>query len=215
MPFVQTIRRFFHPSRELLPLMSRQASLLCQSSEALAKMMSSSDPSLWQRCGKEIKACEVQGDALLTEIRESPLRGPFRGTDFQTIAMSLDDCIDVIKDASKAVIIYGPRKIDPQLQELAQIIGAEAKAILDLVPLLENIRHNSTALTLHCDRITELEHTADDVYGEYIGFIFTEEQDFREMTKYKNLAELLEKATDSEKHVSDCIRLLLLRFLND
>ena len=35
------------------------------------------------------------------------------------------------------------------------------------------------------------------------------------MTKYKNLAELFEKATDSQKHVADCVCLMVLRFLHE
>ena len=62
--------------------------------------------------------------------------------------------------------------------------------------------------------MTELEHDADEAYEAYVGYIFSEEPDLREMTKYKNLAELYEKATDSEKHVSDCIRILLMRYDN-
>ena len=42
--------------------------------------------------------------------------------------------------------------------------------------------------------------------------VFAEEPDMREMTKYKNLAELYEKATDSGKHVADCARILVMRF---
>jgi uncharacterized protein Yka (UPF0111/DUF47 family) len=60
-----------------------------------------------------------------------------------------------------------------------------------------------------------MEHAADDAYEEYIGYIFSKEEDLREMTKYKNLAELFEKATDSEKHVADCVRLMVLRFLHE
>ncbi|MBR1707151.1 MAG: DUF47 family protein [Bacteroidales bacterium] len=202
----------------MAPIFSQQAAFLCQTSEALVTMLSSTDPAEWKRCEKEIKTCEVQGDALLTEFREllsERLIGSLSRTDLTTVAMSMDDCLDVIKDASKAVLIYHPKKIDVQLQDLAQIIQAEAKAIRELLPLLWDIRHNAAAISLQCDRVAELEHAADDAYEEYIGYIFTEEEDVREMTKYKNLAELFEKATDSEKHVADCIRIMVLRFLHE
>jgi hypothetical protein len=181
-------------------------------------MLDADDPAEWKRIHREIKTCEVQGDALLTEFREQlseRLLGSLGRTDLTTVAMSMDDCLDVIKDASKAILIYNPRKIDPQLRDLAQIIHSEAVALRELMPMLWNIRHKATAITLQCDRVTELEHAADDAYEEYIGFIFSEEEDFREMTKYKNLAELFEKATDSEKHVADCVRLMVLRFLHE
>jgi uncharacterized protein Yka (UPF0111/DUF47 family) len=127
----------------------------------------------------------------------------------------MDDCLDVIKDASKAVLIYNPKKIDSQLLDLAQIIQSEARALQELLPLLWDISHKASAISLQCDRVAELEHSADDAYEEYIGYIFSSEDDLREMTKYKNLAELFEKATDSEKHVADCIRIMVLRYLHE
>ena len=218
MRLLRTFRHLFHPRRDLTPIFQRQAAFLCQSSEALERMLSGTDPQQWKLCQREIKACEVQCDALLTEFREQVserLMGSLSRTDLTTIAMSMDDCLDVIKDAAKAVLIYGPRKIDPQLSELAQLIRSEASVIRELLPLLWDIRRKAGAITLQCDRVTELEHAADDAYEEYIGYIFTHEEDFREMTKYKNLAELLEKATDSEKHVADCVRMMVLRFLHE
>ena len=181
-------------------------------------MLSTMDAAEWKRIQKEIKTCEVQGDALLTEFREQlsgRLLGQLSRTDLTTVAMSMDDCLDVIKDASKAVLIYHPKKIDAQLKDLSQIIRDEALALRDLLPMLWDIRHKASAISLQCDRVAELEHAADDAYEEYIGYIFTEEEDLREMTKYKNLAELFEKATDSEKHVADCIRLMVLRHLHE
>ena len=99
----RTLRNLFHPKRDLAPIFSQQAAFLCQTSEALVTMLSSTDPAEWKRCEKEIKTCEVQGDALLTEFREllsERLIGSLSRTDLTTVAMSMDDCLDVIKDAS-------------------------------------------------------------------------------------------------------------------
>ncbi|MBR1569933.1 MAG: DUF47 family protein [Bacteroidales bacterium] len=181
-------------------------------------MLDSEDVSVRRSVFKEIRTLEHQGDAILTEFRDQ-LSGRLltSGTrsDLTTVAMAMDDCLDVLKDASNAVLIYDPRKIDPQLQDLAQLILQEAKALKDLLPLLLNVRRNASPISLLCDRVTELEHEADEAYEGYIGHIFTKEEDFREMTKYKNLAELFEKATDSAKHVSDCIRILRLRYTDE
>ena len=127
--------------------------------------------------------------------------------------MALEDCLDVVKDAANALPIYKPAKIDTQLQELSRIILEEARALSDIFPLLSDMRKSASAIVLLADRVKELEHDADEAYEEYIGHIFAEEADIREMTKYKNLAELYEKATDSEKHVADCVRILLMRYV--
>lgn len=218
MHLLRTLRHLFDGKHDLTPVFARQADLLCQSSDTLVRMLSTYDPEQWKVCQREIKSCETQGDALLQDFREQlslRLLGSLNRTDLTTIAMSMDDSLDVIKDAAKAVQIYQPRKIDPQLQELAQLISSEAHALRDLLPMLWHIKEKATAISLQCDRVTEMEHAADDAYEEYIGYIFSKEEDLREMTKYKNLAELFEKATDSGKHVADCIRIMLLRYSDE
>jgi uncharacterized protein Yka (UPF0111/DUF47 family) len=218
MHLLRPLRHLFDGKHDLTPVFARQADLLCQSSDTLVRMLSTYDPEQWKVCQREIKSCETQGDALLQDFREQlslRLLGSLNRTDLTTIAMSMDDSLDVIKDAAKAVQIYQPRKIDPQLQELAQLISSEAHALRDLLPMLWHIKEKATAISLQCDRVTEMEHAADDAYEEYIGYIFSKEEDLREMTKYKNLAELFEKATDSQKHVADCVRLMVLRFLHE
>ncbi len=211
------LARFFYPMRELVPIFESQAGLLEESSRLLCEMHQSLDPANWRKLFYEIRNNEHKGDAMLTEFREAqralPLRAGVR-RELRTIAMALDDALDVLKDASNAINIYNPAKIDPQLQDLARIIVDEASALRQVFPLLRDVKKNASAIQLQADRVTELEHDADEAYEAYVGYIFSEEPDLREMTKYKNLAELYEKATDSEKHVSDCIRILLMRYDN-
>ena len=211
------LARFFYPMRELVPIFESQAGLLEESSRLLCEMQQTLDPANWRKLFYEIRNNEHKGDAMLTEFREAqralPLRAGVR-RELRTIAMALDDALDVLKDASNAINIYNPAKIDPQLQDLARIIVDEASARRQVFPLLRDVKKNASAIQLQADRVTELEHDADEAYEAYVGYIFSEEPDLREMTKYKNLAELYEKATDSEKHVSDCIRILLMRYDN-
>ena len=209
------LARFLYPMRELVPIFEKQASLLEDSARLLCDMQLTLDPSRWRQTFYEIRNNEHKGDAMLTEFREVqrtlPLRTGVR-RELSTIAMALDDALDVVKDASNAINIYNPAKIDTQLQELTRIIVEEARALRQIFPLLSDIRKNSAVILLQADRVTELEHDADEAYEAYVGYIFSEEPDIREMTKYKNLAELYEKATDTEKRVSDCIRILLMRY---
>ena len=209
----RSFQQLFRRKTDLMPIFAQQAAFLCQSAEILCNMLDSMDSAQWRQSHKDIRTLEHQGDALLTEFREQIMGRPMKlstRANLITVAMSMDDCLDVVKDASNAVNIYDPQKIDNQLKDLAQLILAEAKALQKLLPLLANVRRNAANITLLCDRITELEHEADEAYEGYIGYIFTKEEDIREMTKYKNLAELFEKATDSGKHVADCVRIRLL-----
>lgn len=201
--------------KDLMPIFGRQAELLNQSAELLCRMQETLDPRQWKSMYQEIRTLEHQGDALLTEFREQiahTLMGVGHRREFTTLAMAMDDSLDVIKDASNAVLIYQPAKVDPQLKELSRLILAETQAVQSLLPLVSDLKKNASAITRHADRITELEHDADEAYESYVGYIFAQEENLREMTKYKNLAELYEKATDSGKRVADTVRILLMRF---
>lgn len=218
--FMSLYRKFkmhLHGAKhEYVPILAQQTDFLCKTSSLLVEMFSAVDHDLWSRLEKEIKSCEVQGDALLTEFHEM-LSGQWfvqvNKLDLQAVAMAMDDCLDVIKDTSKALLIYQPDHIDSQLEELAQIARSQSEAIHEMIPYLCSIRKNVSAISLACERVTELEHMADDAYEDYIGFIFRNESDVRELIKDKNLAEMLENATDAHKKISDCIRKLLLHFL--
>lgn len=203
---------------EYVPILIRQTDFLCKATTLLSEVFATSDPETWLKNEKEIKSCEVQGDALLTEFHEmlsGSLMVQVNKLDLQSVSMAMDDCLDAIKDTSKAVLIYRPEQIDPQLEELARIAESQSQALRDMIPLLGEIKKNVTAISLCCERVTELEHAADEDYEDYIGCIFNNVQDVRELIKYKNLAEMLENVTDAHKKISDMVRNLLLNYLSD
>ena len=96
---------------------------------------------------------------------------------------------------------------------MAQFIRLEAEALNEIILLCDDMSANFSSISMQCDRITELEHAADDAYEEYIGEIFRNEKDAVELMKYKNMAEVFEAATDAAKKVSDHIRKIQLRYI--
>ena len=198
-----------------LPVFAQQATYLLHASSTLCEMTETVDPVHWRKMEKEIKACEVQGDALLTEFHEQLYEGLIRKikrSDLQTIAMKIDTFLDNINDSAKSIPLYMPKRIDAQIADLAQYINAAADSIKKLMPLFTDLKKNYARILVQCERITELEHAADDTFAEYIGYIFTHESDPIELMKYKNIAEAFELATDAAKSVSDSIRKMLMRY---
>ena len=55
---------------DYVPILIQQADFISKSSSLLSDMFSSSDRGLWVSAEREIKSCEVQGDALLSEFHE-------------------------------------------------------------------------------------------------------------------------------------------------
>lgn len=208
-------KRFGKQNHHYLPVFAQQATYLLHASSALCEMTETMDPLQWRKLEKEIKACEVQGDALLTEFHQQlyeVIIRKIRRSDVQSIAMHIDEFLDNINDSAKSIPLYMPKRIDAHIVDLAQYIHAEADAIKKLMTLFCDLRKNYAQIAVQCERITELEHAADDTFAEYIGYIFTNETDPIELMKYKNIAETFEAATDSAKRVSDSIRKLIMRY---
>lgn len=209
-------RNFFGPRSQFLPIFTRQAAFAIHASSSLRDLVSTSDPFEWRVLEKEVKQCEIQGDALLSEFYEElyeKLIPPMDRDDLQTLSLEMDQFLDSINTAAKSVILYSPKKIDQVFVDMSQFICSESESLKTIVSLCNDMSANFSAITLQCDRITELEHAADDAYEEYIGEIFRNEKDAVELMKYKNMAEVFEASTDAAKKVSDHIRKLLLRYI--
>lgn len=209
------LRRIGSKNPHFMPVFAQQATYLIHASSALCEMTETLDPVKWRKLEREIKACEVQGDALLTEFHEQlfeVILGKLKKSDLQAIAMNIDEFLDTINDSAKSITLYMPKRIDSQIADLAQYAHSEADAIKKLMLLMGDVKKNYAQIAVQCERITELEHAADDAFAEYIGYIFTHETDAIELMKYKNIAETFEEATDAAKRLSDSIRKMIMRY---
>lgn len=209
------LRRIGSKNPHFMPVFAQQATYLIHASSALCEMTETLDPVKWRKLEREIKACEVQGDALLTEFHEQlfeVILGKLKKSDLQVIAMNIDEFLDAINDSAKSITLYMPKRIDSQIADLAQYAHSEADAIKKLMLLMGDVKKNYAQIAVQCERITELEHAADDAFAEYIGYIFTHETDAIELMKYKNIAETFEEATDAAKRLSDSIRKMIMRY---
>ena len=81
-----------------------------------------------------------------------------------------------------------------------------------MISYFGDLKKNYAQISVQCERVTELEHAADDVFVEYIGYIFANETDPIELMKYKNIAEAFEAATDAAKRVTDSVRKIIMRY---
>lgn len=205
----------FRTQNHYLPVLAQQATYLQHASSALCEMTEATDKNKWKKLEREVKACEVQGDALLAEFHEllyEAILRRVRRIDIQTIAMNIDEFLDHINDSAKSIPLYMPKRIDTQIADLAQYIHAQADAIKKMMSYIEDFKKNYAQIAIQCERVTELEHAADDVFVEYIGYIFATESDPIELMKYKNIAEAFEATTDAAKRVSDSVRKIIMRY---
>lgn len=210
------IHRLLGKSEINIALYSKQTECIQSAATCLVQMMQTCDINEWYKLERQIKSYEVQADGLLTEIFEN-LYDSFnregRRSDMQNISMAIDDFLDKINASAKSIILYYPQKIDSQIEELATYIKGSADVLVSIVPYLNDFKKNFSQVINLCDKITQLEHEADETFEDYVGYIFQNETNPIELMKYKNIAEVLEETSDTAKRISDNIRMILLKHL--
>lgn len=129
---------------------------------------------------------------------------PFDRDDIQRLIHRLDDVIDLMEDAVACMQLYEVKVVKVEVQEFANILFDACRTIGDLLKSLRHIRDPKPIID-KCVYISKLEHEADAILRTAIARLFKEEKDTFTLIKWKEIFELLEKATDKCHDVSNVI----------
>ena len=200
--FVTKEDRFF-------PLFIEQAKAVKRSAENLLNMVSTTDKEARTVCNKEIKNQEVHGDNILREFEAmlySLYITPFDRQDLHEFAELMDDLLDRLDDASNIIFTHHYLNIDPDLVRLAENLVMAADQLTEITEKFTNIDDNIGSMVQNCNKIRDIEHDSDDIYGNYISKLF-EQPDLGlvETIKRKDIVQSLENSTNTAKYISDKI----------
>jgi uncharacterized protein Yka (UPF0111/DUF47 family) len=101
---------------------------------------------------------------VLTEVRKTFLT-PFDRGAITSLIGSMDDAIDEMLAAARAMDLYQLRELLPEMKEIVAVIAEAAAVTAEAVPLLRNITANGTTLHKLTARLVSLEGTADDIHA--------------------------------------------------
>lgn len=194
---------------KIYPYFEKQAECVVRAAGLLASLVRSESVQERNNIYREIKQMETQGDAVLTTLLQEMVElrsAPFDKADVQTLASKLDDFLDMINDCAKRVVIYLPKRIDSQIIELADYIKEDAMVMEQLSSQIKFIGKKPIEILIQCERITQIEHESDDVFGEYMMYLFQNEKDTIELIKYKSIVEVFEETTDCAKEIAGLVR---------
>jgi uncharacterized protein len=159
-----------------------------------------------------LKVLESKGDSFVHSIimeLNKVFITPIEREDILSLAMSMDDIVDGIEQASALFDIYGITNPDEYMSKFVENIKLSAEEILLSVNLVADKK--LTAVREHAIKIKDYESKCDDLYREAQRQLFSTETDPIKVIKYKEMYEVLEGIADSCQHVANTLESIIMK----
>ena len=180
-----------------------------KASKVLVEMLAGDVPR-WE-LADQLKAYEHQCDQVahdaLHRLNQTFVT-PLDREDIHTLILYLDNVMDMMDAAGGCVRLYRVQSLRYGARELAAIIAKCADQIHMATQKLER----REGLAEHVVEINRLENEADQIHREAIGRLFAEEQNAIEVLKWKEILDLLERATDECEDVANEIEGVVVKY---
>jgi predicted phosphate transport protein (TIGR00153 family) len=151
-------------------------------------------------------ACDELTHSISTRLNKSFIT-PFDREDIYTMSTALDDILDLIDDAARALIIYDVQEITDHARDLADVIERMAAQLKEIVSILQKPKN----ITQRLVEIHRLENEADDIFHAAIAELFHDAHDPLTVLKWKEVYEKLEAAVDRCENVANIIESVIIK----
>ncbi len=159
---------------------------------------------------KGIKAIEHSCDELTHSIStklNSSFITPFDREDIFLLSGALDDIVDLIDDAARAIVMYDVREATDYARQFGDVIQRMAVQLHEVVSTLEK----PAGITPRLVEIHRLENEGDDLYHEAIGELFRGTPDALRVIRWKDIYDKLEAAVDRCEQAANIIETVILK----
>lgn len=182
---------------------------ICDASRELKGMLADKNHS-YREYSQRIKglehACDELTHTISTKLNKSFIT-PFDREDIYMMSSALDDIVDLIDDAARAIIDFDVHEIKPYAREFAGVIERMAEQLREIVSILKKPKN----ITQRLVEIHRLENEGDDIYHAAIAQLFHEEHDPLTVLKWKEIYEKLEAAVDRCENVANIIESVIIK----
>lgn len=202
--------KFLPRESDFFDFFEQHASLIVQAAKEMLEI-TNAEP-FTNSSAAHIKVLEHQADTIIHQCVES-LHKTFitpieRDAIFQLISR-MDDIIDDIDETVEYLVTYKIKQIKPEAKEMASLLFQATKGVQEAVRGLRNTG-NAAHIRKQCVQINDIEHKADDVYRNALGVLFEEEQNTRDVIKWKDIYNALEEAIDRCEDVANVIEGIIM-----
>ena len=190
-------------------LFTQMTSYISDAANALAKMLDDKQENFAEH-SRHIKSIEHQCDELThsisTRLNKSFIT-PFDREDIYLMSSALDDIVDLIDDAARAMVMYDVPESTNHARRFADVIRRMSIELHEVVTKLEKPDGISARLvTLH-----SLENEGDEIYHTAIAELFHNATDPMTVLKWKEIYEKLESTIDRCENVANIIESVIIK----
>lgn len=190
-------------------LFSQMTSYIYDAARALVEMLNDKDGDQNEHL-KRIKAIEHECDDLThsisTRLNKSFIT-PFDREDIYTLSGALDDIVDLIDDAARAMVMYHVQESTPYARSFADVIQRMAVELHEIVSMLSK----PNGMTARLVELHRLENEGDEIYYKAIAELFRSSPDPLNVIKWKDIYEKLEAAVDRCENVANIIESVIIK----
>lgn len=185
--------------------------LMTEAAKHLRTMLAKGGP--YDEAARRIKSIESEADEV-THLSIATLHKtfvtPFDRQDILQLIVGLDDILDTTEAVSSLLNLYNPRNAIQETGPLAELLIQSTEKVAAMVGLLRQLSKQSDRLLTLAVELNHLENEADRAYQQAIARLFQEEDDPKELIKWKDILEHIERATDRCEDVADIIEGIVL-----
>jgi len=204
-----SVLNFLPKEEQYFDLFTQMTVYISDAAQTLVEMMSDKEAD-FEDYSTRIKVLEHACDELThnvsTRLNKSFIT-PFDREDIYVMSTELDDIVDLIDDAAKAIVIFDVREITPYARQFASVIQRMSVELREIVSTLRRPKNITPRLV----EIHRLENEGDDIYHAAIAELFHDSHDPLTVLKWKEIYEKLEAAVDHCENVANIIESVIIK----
>ena len=200
---------FLPKEEQYFDLFIQMTLYISDAARTLVEMLSDKDAD-FEEYAQRIKglehACDELTHSISTRLNKSFIT-PFDREDIYMMSTALDDIVDLIDDAARAIVIFDIHEITDHARRFADVIQRMAVELREIVATLQRPKNVTPRLV----EIHRLENEGDDIYHAAIAELFREAGDPLTVLKWKEIYEKLEAAVDRCENVANIIESVIIK----
>lgn len=199
-------QRLLPRTGDFFGMFEAHARTLVAAAEALHKLVEGGTAN--QAYLQEIHDREHEADDIIREVLTSVRRTfltPFDRGAITSLIAAMDDAIDEMQSAARAVDVYSFSAFEPEMKEMVEMIREAAAMTAEAVPLMRDISRNGARIHEITEGIVRLEGAADVVHATGLKRSFQEQSDGKPMAFIvaREIYKHLERITDAFEDVAN------------